>query len=225
MGGADRTEEAAGGGGRRGGGGWGGGGEGERGGGGGGGEGGGGGGGEGGGEGGGRGGGGGGRVLEGGEGGGEVAGGVLAVRGLGPVGQGRGIASAQRLGVRSIDLDEVHQRNPRVKDATAMRGMRALHDVGLVDEVGVSNYPLDRGERPVLKAGAQLPHGCAWAPDAGVRPVDVRVNGGVYNLTDRKYLDYLSSRDLTGDTARDQADRALAVQPGRSVQLGVNVDF
>lgn len=54
---------------------------------------------------------------------------------------------------------------------------------------------------------------------------NVRVNGGVYNLTDRKYRDYLSSRDLTGDTPRDVADQALAVQPGRSVQLGVNVDF
>lgn len=54
---------------------------------------------------------------------------------------------------------------------------------------------------------------------------NVRLSGGVYNLTDRKYLDYLSSRNLTGETRMDINDRALAVQPGRNVQLGVNVDF
>ena len=46
-----------------------------------------------------------------------------------------------------------------------------------------------------------------------------------YNLTDRQYRDYLSSRDLTDVTARDANDRALAVMPGRNFQLGVNVDF
>lgn len=54
---------------------------------------------------------------------------------------------------------------------------------------------------------------------------NVKVSGGIYNLTDRKYWDYLSSRDLTGQTARDLNDRALAAMPGRNFQLGVNVDF
>lgn len=40
-----------------------------------------------------------------------------------------------------------------------------------------ANYPLARGERPVLKAGRQILRGYAWAPHAGVRNVDVRVNG------------------------------------------------
>ena len=41
-----------------------------------------------------------------------------------------------------------------------------------------SNYPLARGEWPVMKAGHQTMRGSAWAPKAGVRRVDVRVNGG-----------------------------------------------
>lgn len=53
----------------------------------------------------------------------------------------------------------------------------------------------------------------------------VRVNGGIYNLTDRKYWDYLSSRNLTESTNQDAYDKALAVMPGRTFQLGVNVDF
>ncbi len=40
-----------------------------------------------------------------------------------------------------------------------------------------ANYPLARGERPVLRAGAQVLRGYAWAPNAGVRSVDVRING------------------------------------------------
>lgn len=41
-----------------------------------------------------------------------------------------------------------------------------------------SNYPLARGEMPVLKKGPQILRGYAWAPHAGVRKVDVRVNRG-----------------------------------------------
>ncbi|MEU1397238.1 aldo/keto reductase [Micromonospora zamorensis] len=58
--------------------------------------------------------------------------------------QQRAVASAARLGVTSIDLYQVHQPNPLVADHTTMRGMRALQDVGLVSEVGVSNYGLRR---------------------------------------------------------------------------------
>lgn len=54
---------------------------------------------------------------------------------------------------------------------------------------------------------------------------NVKLSGGVFNLTDRKYWDYLSSRDLTEGTAQDVVDNALAVMPGRNFQLGVNVDF
>lgn len=61
--------------------------------------------------------------------------------------QQRGVASAQRLGVRRIDLYQVHQPNPVVGDATTMRGMQALRDVGVIDEVGVSNYSLKRWQR------------------------------------------------------------------------------
>jgi len=56
----------------------------------------------------------------------------------------RGRASAARLGVSKIDLYQVHQPNPVVRDGTTMAGMRDLQDGGVVDEVGVSNYTLAR---------------------------------------------------------------------------------
>jgi aryl-alcohol dehydrogenase-like predicted oxidoreductase len=61
-----------------------------------------------------------------------------------PVVEQRAVASASRLGIRRLDLYQVHQPNPVVRDGTIMRGMRALQGVGLVGEVGVSNYSLDR---------------------------------------------------------------------------------
>ena len=61
-----------------------------------------------------------------------------------PVVQQRAVASAHRLGVRKLDLYQVHQPNPVVRDGTIMRGMRALQQVGLVGEAGVSNYSLKR---------------------------------------------------------------------------------
>ncbi len=69
---------------------------------------------------------------------------ILPVLPLAPVVEQRAVASANRLGARHLDLYQMHQPNPVVKDARAMRGMRALQRVGLVGEVGVSNYSLDR---------------------------------------------------------------------------------
>jgi hemoglobin/transferrin/lactoferrin receptor protein len=54
---------------------------------------------------------------------------------------------------------------------------------------------------------------------------NVRLNGGVYNITDRQYWDYLSSRNIETSTNQDANDKALATMPGRTWQLGVNVDF
>ncbi len=69
---------------------------------------------------------------------------ILPIVPVAPVVEQRAIASANRLGVRRLDLYQVHQPNPVVRDGTTMRGMRALQTVGIVDEVGVSNYPLRR---------------------------------------------------------------------------------
>jgi len=61
-----------------------------------------------------------------------------------PVVEQRAVASANRLGTHRLSLYQVHQPNPLVRDGTIMRGMRALRRVGLVGEVGVSNYSLER---------------------------------------------------------------------------------
>jgi hemoglobin/transferrin/lactoferrin receptor protein len=54
---------------------------------------------------------------------------------------------------------------------------------------------------------------------------NVKLSGGIYNSTDRKYWDYTSSRTLTSSNAQERNDINLAVMPGRTFQLGVNVDF
>lgn len=41
-----------------------------------------------------------------------------------------------------------------------------------------ANYPLQRGEWPILKAGKQVMQGFAWAPQFGVRTVEYRIDGG-----------------------------------------------
>jgi aryl-alcohol dehydrogenase-like predicted oxidoreductase len=73
-----------------------------------------------------------------------------------PVVQQRGVASAQRLGVKRIDLYQVHQPNPVISDGRTMRGMRALQDVGVIDDVGVSNYGLERWQRAEVALGGRI---------------------------------------------------------------------
>src|SRR6266704_4602211 len=73
-----------------------------------------------------------------------------------PVVEQRAVASANRLGARRLDLYQMHQPNPLVRDGTIMRGMRALQRVGLVAEVGVSNYSLDRWRAAEQALGSRV---------------------------------------------------------------------
>jgi aryl-alcohol dehydrogenase-like predicted oxidoreductase len=81
---------------------------------------------------------------------------VFPVLPISPVVQWRGVQSAQRLGVRHLDLYQVHWPNPVVPLPTTMRGMRALLDVGLVRHVGVSNFDVAWWRRAERSLGAPV---------------------------------------------------------------------
>jgi aryl-alcohol dehydrogenase-like predicted oxidoreductase len=81
---------------------------------------------------------------------------ILPVLPVAPVVEQRAVASANRLGTRRIDLYQVHQPNPVIRDGTIMRGMRALQRVGLVGEVGVSNYSLPRWQAAEQALGSRV---------------------------------------------------------------------
>jgi aryl-alcohol dehydrogenase-like predicted oxidoreductase len=72
---------------------------------------------------------------------------------IAPVVIRRGRASAGRLDVASIDLYQVHQPNPIIRDGTTMAGMRVLQDAGTVVNVGVSNYSLARWQEAERELG------------------------------------------------------------------------
>jgi len=81
---------------------------------------------------------------------------VFPVLPTAPVVEQRAVASANRLGVHRLDLYQVHQPNPVVRDRTTMRGMAALQKVGLVGEVGVSNYSLGRWQEAEAALGSRV---------------------------------------------------------------------
>ncbi|HEX4661108.1 MAG TPA: aldo/keto reductase [Streptosporangiaceae bacterium] len=81
---------------------------------------------------------------------------ILPVLPVAPVVEQRAVASANRLEARLLDLYQVHQPNPVVRDGTIMRGMRALQRVGLVGEVGVSNYSLGRWQAAEDALGSRV---------------------------------------------------------------------
>ncbi|WP_462203528.1 aldo/keto reductase [Frankia sp. CcWB3] len=75
---------------------------------------------------------------------------------LAPIVEQRAVASANRLGVHRIDLYQVHQPNPVIRDGQTMRGMAALRTIGLVGDVGVSNYSLTRWQDAEAALGAPI---------------------------------------------------------------------
>ncbi|HEY0933477.1 MAG TPA: aldo/keto reductase [Trebonia sp.] len=81
---------------------------------------------------------------------------LLPLLPLAPVVEQRAVASASRLGAHRIDLYQVHTPNPLFSDTTIMRGMSTLQRVGLVGEVGVSNYPLARWQAAERALGRRV---------------------------------------------------------------------
>ncbi len=68
----------------------------------------------------------------------------------------RALASAHRLGVSHLDLYQVHWPNPFFSDGPIMRGMRDLQESGVVGEVGVSGYGLDRWRSAENTLGSRI---------------------------------------------------------------------
>ncbi len=66
------------------------------------------------------------------------------------------VASAARLGVDRLDLYQVHWPHPVLRDGSTMAGMRQLRGVGLVDQVGVSNYGATRWDAAEAALGAPV---------------------------------------------------------------------
>ncbi|MCL9761082.1 aldo/keto reductase [Frankia sp. AiPa1] len=102
---------------------------------------------------------------------------IMPVLPVAPVVEQRAVASALRLGVRHLDLYQVHQPNPAIRDRWTMPGMRALRAVGLVGDVGVSNYSLQRWREADAALGApvlsnQVPYSLA-RPQRGAALLDV----------------------------------------------------
>ncbi|SDS34975.1 aldo/keto reductase [Paraoerskovia marina] len=85
-----------------------------------------------------------------------VASKIFPVWPTGSVTQQRAVASADRLGVQQMDLYQVHQPNPVIRDGSTMPGMASLRRTGLVDAVGVSNYSLDRWQKADSALGAPV---------------------------------------------------------------------
>jgi aryl-alcohol dehydrogenase-like predicted oxidoreductase len=61
-----------------------------------------------------------------------------------PVAEQHAVASVNRLGVRYIDLYQVHHPRRIAFRGATMRGLRALQQAGLIREVGVCNASLER---------------------------------------------------------------------------------
>jgi len=81
---------------------------------------------------------------------------VFPVMPLSSIVQQRGVASADRLGVETIDLYQVHWPNPVVPLGQTMAGMGRLQRTGIVKHVGVSNFSLGRWQEAEKELGGPV---------------------------------------------------------------------
>jgi len=83
----------------------------------------------------------------------------------------RAAGSARRLGISQIDLYQIHQPNPLVPISEQMAAMRNLQRSGVIRQIGVSNYTLER-----------------WQAAEGALGGPVFSNQVRFNLVDRRPL-------------------------------------
>jgi aryl-alcohol dehydrogenase-like predicted oxidoreductase len=83
----------------------------------------------------------------------------------------RAAGSARRLGIAQIDLYQLHQPNPLVPLGEQTAAMRSLQKSGVIRQIGVSNYSLDR-----------------WQAAEGALGGPVFSNQVRFNLVDRRPL-------------------------------------
>ncbi len=60
------------------------------------------------------------------------------------------------LGASRLDLYQTHFPNPFGNDRAIMNGMRSLQHSGLIDEVGVSNYSVQRWRAAERALGSRI---------------------------------------------------------------------
>ncbi len=142
----------------------------------------------------------------------------------------RAAASASRLGIDRLDLYQVHWSNPFVSDDTLMEGMRAAQATGLIEEVGVSGYDLQRwrsAER-VLGSRVLTNQVCynlvdrspelnllSFAQDSGhvviaFSPLSMGLLSGRYHHTDRRPASSRASHPLFGPTQLSRTESLIA---------------
>jgi aryl-alcohol dehydrogenase-like predicted oxidoreductase len=73
-----------------------------------------------------------------------------------PVVEWRAVESAARLGADHLDLYQVHWPNPLFPIGTPMRAMAKLQAIGLVRNVGVSNFSLAQWQKADRALGARV---------------------------------------------------------------------
>ncbi len=94
----------------------------------------------------------------------------------------RAAGSARRLGVAQIDLYQLHWPNPAVPLSEQMAAMRDLQRRGVIRQIGVSNFSLDRWQAAEAALG-----GPVWS------------NQVQFNLVDRRPLEGLTGWAAAND--------------------------
>lgn len=144
-------------------------------------------------------------------------------------GYSEGKSKSSYAGDKYIDLDSVppmkaivgmawddpNKQYGTALTATFVKGKRA--DVTTRESYSNSGTPLAKStDRYMRVPGYGLLDWTAYWQVAK----NVKLNGGIYNITDRKYWDYLNSRNRELNTAQDANDKALSVMPGRTAARG-----
>jgi aryl-alcohol dehydrogenase-like predicted oxidoreductase len=134
----------------------------------------------------------------------------------------RAAGSARRLGVAQIDLYQLHWPNPAVPLTEQMAAMRDLQRRGVIRQIGVSNYSLDR-----WKAAEGALGGPIWSNQVRFSLVDRRPLEGLTEwaaANDRVVIAYSPLAQGLLSARYDAGHRPTAMRAKNSAFLPQNLE-
>ena len=150
------------------------------------------------------------------------------------VGLSKGKSKSSYAGDKDVDLDTVLPRKAII--GVGYNAPSKAWGVNLTGTFVASKQAVATNRESYANGGANLTEATTKlfrVPGYGVFDLagfwqvnkSVRLNAGVYNLTNKRYWDYASARSLQPGVARDQRDIQLLTSPGRTVNVSMNVAF
>src|SRR2546427_4333732 len=126
--------------------------------------------------------------------------------------------SLERLGLKQMDLYQLHWPNPRIPISETMRAMEKLVSDGLIRHIGVSNFSVEQ----MNEAQQSLSHEKIVSNQVEFSLIDRSVEAGILQYFEKGGVTVIPSKPLRQGKAPRRRDSFVKIQDEVAAKMGNN---